>query len=144
MFLGTNSSILLLTIALTALFSGKLNMNSCKYRFSAVPDFFIDYVKAAKECPNSKLTRQSTLGLLERAYDTDTKPTDDRSLWTRFASYVETLNRQSQPWESYKVLHLVRHGLSVHNVVMEKVGSAAWKVGALFFLGLIACPGQQG
>ncbi|KAI1115903.1 histidine phosphatase superfamily [Nemania sp. NC0429] len=101
-------------------------MASCKYRFSVVPGFFNDYKKAAERCPKSKLTRQPALGLLERAYDTDAKPVDDRSLWTRFASFVEALNHDSRPGESYKVLHLVRHGVSVHNVVMEKVGSAAW------------------
>ncbi|KAI0112023.1 histidine phosphatase superfamily [Nemania sp. FL0031] len=102
-------------------------MASHKYRFSVVHEFFIDYVKAAEGCPDSKLTRQSGLGLLKRAYDTDLTPTDDRTPWTRFATYVGALNRQSQRSESYKVLHLVRHGVSVHNVVMETVGSAAWK-----------------
>ncbi|PHH89511.1 hypothetical protein CDD83_5883 [Cordyceps sp. RAO-2017] len=102
-------------------------MASCKYRFSVVPGFFIDYVEAAKENPGSKLTRQPGLGLRERTYDSDGIRSNRGTLWMRFADYVETLNRQSPPGESYKVLHLVRHGLAVHNVVMEKIGSASWK-----------------
>lgn len=99
------------------------------YKFSAIPGFFVDYVKLGKDAPGKKVTTQPLLGILERSYETDSDvAAETQTQWSRFACYVEHLNRHSRNGESYKLLYVIRHGLGVHNVVMEKVGSEAWKV----------------
>jgi len=107
---------------------------ACNYRFSFVPGFFADYVEVAKGCPNSQVTTQPGLGLLERTYDTAPFSSDDLPQWKRFTDYVENLNKHSPIGESYKLIYLVRHGLSVHNIFMDKVGHDAWKVSKIFWL----------
>jgi broad specificity phosphatase PhoE len=98
------------------------------YKFSMVPGFFVDYSELGKTIPDGKVTTQPQLGLVGQCYDTDPDPTSkDLPQWSRFARYVEHLNKNSPDGISYKLLYLVRHGIGVHNVVMEKVGSAAWK-----------------
>ncbi|KAI0132388.1 histidine phosphatase superfamily [Xylariales sp. AK1849] len=103
---------------------------TCQYKFSHIPGFFIDYVDAAKKCPGAKITTQPQLGILERAYEPlDTSPTTpkDSPQWAQFAKHVQDLNKRSSNGESYKLLYIIRHGFGVHNMVMEKVGSEAWK-----------------
>ncbi|KAK4140056.1 histidine phosphatase superfamily [Dichotomopilus funicola] len=98
-----------------------------RYRFFHVPGYFVDGPEAARACPGSKLTTQPNLGLLERPYDS--APNENAAgdaPWTRFSAHVEWLNKNSPPGVSYKLLYLLRHGLSVHNVVMAKVGRDAW------------------
>lgn len=98
-----------------------------RYRFSYVPGYFVDGPEAAKACSGSKLTTQLNLGLRERTYDTPGDAAGE-SLWVRFTKHVEWLNNNSPQGVSYKLLYLLRHGLSVHNMVMEKLGGEAWKV----------------
>ncbi|KAK0753692.1 histidine phosphatase superfamily [Schizothecium vesticola] len=101
---------------------------ACRYKFSVVPGYFIDNVAAAKDCPGSKLTTRPNLGLVERLYESDDAASAPKSSWVRFCQHVETLNRDSAPGESFKILFITRHGLSVHNAVMERVGNAAWNI----------------
>jgi len=101
---------------------------TCSYRFSALSGFFVDNVIAAIACLGGKLTTRPNLGLLDRQYDSN--QTSDSLPWVRFRQHVDALNKQSLAAESYKVLYLARHGLSVHNIVMEEVGGEAWNVGA--------------
>ncbi|KAL2127555.1 hypothetical protein VTI74DRAFT_10561 [Chaetomium olivicolor] len=96
-----------------------------RYRFSYVPGYFVDGAEAAKACPDSKLTTQPNLGLLEKACDTAQNPAGEAP-WAQFSRHVEWLNRNSPYGVSYKLLYLLRHGLSVHNVVMAKVGRDSW------------------
>jgi broad specificity phosphatase PhoE len=98
---------------------------ACSYRFSALSGYFVDNVMAASSCLGGKLTTRPNLGLIDRQYDQNQPPND--LPWTRFRRHVDHLNQQSAPGESYKVLYLVCHGLSVHNIFMEEVGIEAWK-----------------
>jgi hypothetical protein len=99
----------------------------CSYQFSIVPGHFVSLAEVAEASPGSKLTTQPNLGLNGPAHE------EQSSLamlpWIRFKSYVESLNRNSRPGDSYKVLYLVRHGLAVHNAIRLKVGVHAWDVG---------------
>ncbi|KAK4123935.1 hypothetical protein N657DRAFT_656248 [Parathielavia appendiculata] len=99
-----------------------------EYRFSYVPDYFVDGAEAAKTCLDFKLTAQPNLGLLERAYDNDNAPELARGdgPWAQFSRRIEWLNTNIPYGVSYKLLYLLRHGLSVHNIVMAKVGRDAW------------------
>jgi hypothetical protein len=100
-----------------------------RYVFSYVPGYFVDSVEAAKACPESKLTTQPNLGLLETWEASGTAPNPaGEAPWARFTRHVEWLNMDSPQGVSYKLLYLLRHGLSVHNVVMAKVGREAWNV----------------
>ena len=108
-----------------------LIMSACSYRFTALPGYFVDNVAAANSSVGAKPVTARTrpnLGLIDRQYQGSDQ--DDKLLpWVRFRRHVEKLNREgSLTGESYKVLFLVRHGLSVHNVVMADVGSKEWKV----------------
>lgn len=103
--------------------------DSCRYKFSYIPGFFLDYVQAAERSPGSKVTTQSQLGLLSRDYDgEDSDTSQSASQWTRFESYVRHLNNHSTEGESYKLIYIIRHGFGVHNQVMERVGPQPWKV----------------
>ncbi|KAK4121880.1 putative phosphoglycerate mutase [Parathielavia appendiculata] len=100
-----------------------------RYRFSYVPDYFVDTVEAAKACPDSKLTTQLNLGLLDKTYNSNDVPgahLAGEAPWPRFRRQVEWLNRNSPDGVCYKLLFLLRHGLSVHNIIMAKVGREAW------------------
>ncbi|KAK0625941.1 phosphoglycerate mutase [Immersiella caudata] len=98
---------------------------ACSYRFSALSGYFVDNVLEASSCLGGKLTTRPNLGLIDRQYDPN-QPSGELP-WARFRQHVDHLNQQSPPGESYKVLYLVRHGLSVHNIFMEEVGNEAWK-----------------
>jgi broad specificity phosphatase PhoE len=110
----------------------KIADTSRNYKFSFVDGFFIDYVKAAEQCPGAKVTTQPHLGILDREYDGERpdRPDDAQRVpqWERFTDYINRLNEHSEQGESYKLLFIIRHGFGVHNEVMEKVGSEAWKV----------------
>ncbi|KAH8674229.1 putative phosphoglycerate mutase [Xylariales sp. PMI_506] len=101
-----------------------------EYDFACIPGYFVDYVQVANDS-GGKASTQSQLGLLCRAYDEESsKGSDletDMSQWTKFATFVDKLNRESRDGESYKLVYLLRHGTSIHNIIMEKVGSKAWK-----------------
>jgi hypothetical protein len=105
-----------------------MSNSTCSYRFSSEGGRFIDYVEAARASPQSKLTTQPNLGLLDLVHESDGGSSDEGQGWGGLARYVEHRNDKSEPGVSYKVLLLVRHGRGVHNVVMDEVGSAEWKV----------------
>jgi hypothetical protein len=110
----------------------KLSLPMFRYLFSYVPGYFVDSVEAAKACLDSKLTTQPNLGLLESWEASGTAPNPaGEAPWARFSRHLEWLNTSSPPGVSYKLLYLLRHGLSVHNVVMAKVGREAWNVRAV-------------
>jgi hypothetical protein len=101
----------------------------CKFRFSFENSYFVDYPATARACPQSKLTTQPDLGLLDCGYeDSSTDTSEATPRWTRFARHVQQLNDNSGAGEAYKVLFVVRHGRGVHNDVMDEVGSVEWKV----------------
>lgn len=97
----------------------------CNYRFTSIPGYFIDNVVAASSCPGGKLTTRPSLGIIDQQYSQS--EINDRSPWVRFSQHLDTLNRNSLAGESYKLVYLIRHGMSVHNLVMEQVGGEAWK-----------------
>ncbi|ORY66139.1 histidine phosphatase superfamily [Pseudomassariella vexata] len=101
----------------------------CKFTFNFIPGFFEDYVQIAKDSANGLASTQHNLGLIDRAYETDSHLRSSGSLtqWERFTRYIEHLNQHSPAGESYKLIYVIRHGTGVHNVVMERVGSEAWK-----------------
>jgi hypothetical protein len=100
----------------------------CKFRFSFEDSYFVDYPEAARSCSQSKLKTLPDLGLLDRDYNETVDTSGAKPGWTRFASYVQCLNAKVETGVAYKVLFIVRHGRGVHNVVMDEVGSAKWKV----------------
>lgn len=107
-----------------------------KYNFTFIPEYFVDYVKIANDGAG-KASTQPQLGLLNRAYDGESRqPSADTNVpqWTRFAKHVDTLNQESGDGESYKLFYLIRHGTGAHNVIMEKVGSKAWKVRTAYYI----------
>lgn len=73
----------------------------------------------------------SNFGLISRPYDSDSTFDSDRKTatqWQRLAHQLETLNRESGPEVSYKLLFLGRHGEGNHNVAERRYGTAAWDV----------------
>lgn len=105
-----------------------MSNSTCSYRFSSEGGRFIDYVEAARASPQSKLTTQPNLGLLDVVHESDNGPLGEGQGWGGLARYVQRCNEKSEPGVSYKVLLVVRHGRGVHNVVMDEVSSAEWKV----------------
>ncbi|KAG5655622.1 hypothetical protein KAF25_009121 [Fusarium avenaceum] len=97
------------------------------YQFSSEASWFTDYAEAARSCPQSKLITQPNLGLLDLVNKSGNGSLGESQGWDRFARYIQHLNGQGDPGVLYKVLLVVRHGRSVHNVVMDEVGSAEWK-----------------
>ncbi|KXH38020.1 phosphoglycerate mutase [Colletotrichum simmondsii] len=104
----------------------------CRYKFTILPEYFIDYYEAADTSPNGKVTTQPGLGLLDMHFgdaaadDDDVVIEGDARPWERFASHVRKLNAKSPDGVDYKVLYLTRHGLGYHNVQAAKVGTAEW------------------
>ncbi|KAL2883446.1 putative phosphoglycerate mutase pmu1 [Colletotrichum sp. CLE4] len=109
----------------------------CRYRFTILPEYFVDYYKIADASPNGKATTQPSLGLLDKTFgDAATDGDGDVAIaeggsggarpWERFASHVRKLNAESPDGVDYKVLYLTRHGLGYHNVQAAKVGTADW------------------
>ncbi|KAM3553824.1 hypothetical protein ARSEF4850_006751 [Beauveria asiatica] len=84
----------------------------CKSRFTVEEGYFVDYAEAARAC--------------SRTDDSDAGPG-----WARFARHVQYLKDKAEAGSTYKLLLVVRHGRGVHNVVMDEVGSAEWKVSSL-------------
>lgn len=70
------------------------------------------------------------LGLIDRAYDTDTEydPAHEKTQWQRFNHHVVRLNRRSARHVQYKVLYMGRHGEGYHNVAEAFYGTPAWDV----------------
>ncbi|WYZ37130.1 hypothetical protein EsH8_II_000636 [Colletotrichum jinshuiense] len=102
-----------------------VNNPVCRYKFTIIPEYFVDYYKIADDSPGGKATTQPSLGLLDKKFgdaadDVDAKP------WERFTTYVNRLNAESSDGVEYKVLYLTRHGLGFHNVQAAKVGTAEW------------------
>lgn len=106
----------------------------CNYRFSSDASWFIDYAEAARACPQSKLTTHPNLGLLDQIYGSDDKSPGESRGWAGLARHVQDLNDKNYPGVVYKILLVVRHGRGVHNVVMDEVGSAEWKVSSAALL----------
>ncbi|KAH8893610.1 phosphoglycerate mutase-like protein [Thozetella sp. PMI_491] len=100
---------------------------SCTYHFSSIPGVFQDYVAVAKSQPDGLVRTLPSLGLVERPYSSDSDATSVQPQWLRFQKYIEHLNHDSLPGESYKLLFVMRHGLGVHNVAMARLGHEAWK-----------------
>ncbi|OTB01733.1 hypothetical protein M426DRAFT_14190 [Hypoxylon sp. CI-4A] len=105
------------------------------YKFSHVPGFFEDYAEIAKASPDGKVsTQRPGLGLIKRDYDGEIasdpnhKSDDDDNTprqWTRFARYVEDLNRRNaNTGVSYKLIYVTRHGKGFHNVKMDALVAA--------------------
>ncbi|KAK1727741.1 phosphoglycerate mutase [Colletotrichum acutatum] len=103
----------------------------CRFKFTILPEYFVDYYKVADASPNGKATTQPGLGLLDMRFgdaaaDDDVVAEDEARPWERFASYVRKLNAESPDGVNFKVLYLTRHGLGYHNVQAAKVGTAEW------------------
>ncbi|ETS81757.1 hypothetical protein PFICI_06759 [Pestalotiopsis fici W106-1] len=101
-----------------------------KYKFLFVPDFFIKYEEEAKKYQGGKIITQPQLGILTQDYgpvDEEPATFTNRPQWARFAEHVKNLNETCGDGVSYKLFYLIRHGIGVHNVVMEAVGSEAWR-----------------
>ncbi|KAK1460205.1 phosphoglycerate mutase [Colletotrichum melonis] len=112
---------------MTTLTSGPV----CRYKFTILPEYFVNYYKVADASPNGKATTQPGLGLLDlhfgdAAADDDVAAEGETKPWERFASHVRKLNAESPDGVDFKVLYLTRHGLGYHNVQAAKVGTAEW------------------
>ncbi|KAK8118330.1 uncharacterized protein PG998_002956 [Apiospora kogelbergensis] len=98
------------------------------YRFSIVPHIFHNYTSGAEDSPISTPTiaTRNQLGIIQGCeYDTEPS-TVSQSQWQRLEKHVAHLNKHNGSHVSYKVIYVARHGRSVHNVVMDAVGSE-WK-----------------
>lgn len=98
-----------------------------KWKFTAVPGVFTNLAEVQRQNVDVRITTQPHLGLLPRAYPTDT-PDGDAKDWARFANYVRSLNRDAAPGEAYKVMYLTRHGFGYHNKKHTEVGTVEWDV----------------
>ncbi|OHF02361.1 phosphoglycerate mutase [Colletotrichum orchidophilum] len=98
----------------------------CQHKFTILPEYFVDYYKAADESTNGKATTQPNLGLLNREFGDAAAVAGEAKPWERFAAHVNRLNAESPDGVDYKVLYLTRHGLGFHNVQAAKVGTAEW------------------
>ncbi|TDZ32549.1 putative phosphoglycerate mutase [Colletotrichum spinosum] len=99
----------------------------CRYKFTILPEYFVDYHKIAAETPGGKATTQPGLGLLDKPFGhVAEQQGGDAKPWERFAAHVRRLNADSPEGTEYKVLYLTRHGLGYHNVQAAKVGKAEW------------------
>ncbi|KAI1876927.1 uncharacterized protein JN550_000999 [Neoarthrinium moseri] len=102
---------------------------SYEYKFSFMPGFFVDYVKAAELYPDAKVQTLPNLGITGRGYGAAPEgPSsgEQRPSWRGFTEYLQGLNERNEHGESYKLLFLIRHAAGVHNIFMEQVGTDAW------------------
>ncbi|KAI1500784.1 histidine phosphatase superfamily [Biscogniauxia marginata] len=78
--------------------------------------------------PGFRATTKPGLGLINQAYDTDTKfdPTLKKTQWDRFNHYLEQLNAKGQGKILYKLIFVIRHGQGFHNVKEAEVGRHEW------------------
>ncbi|KAF6789411.1 phosphoglycerate mutase family protein [Colletotrichum sojae] len=104
-----------------------------RYKFTILPEYFVDYYKVADASPKGKATTQPLLGLLDQEHqpaaaggEADAQGSEDAKPWEKFAAHVKRLNDESPEGTQYKVLYLTRHGLGYHNVQAVKVGNAEW------------------
>lgn len=83
---------------------------------------------------------ESNFGLIIRPYDTDRTfdPDNQKTQWERLGHKVETLNRESPPEVSYKLLYLGRHGEGYHNVAERRYGTDAWDVRPSLFSSIVS------
>ncbi|OLN86611.1 putative phosphoglycerate mutase-like protein 1 [Colletotrichum chlorophyti] len=98
----------------------------CRYKFTILPEYFVDYYQVADQSPGGKATTRPGLGLLDKPYSADVADDKGALPWERFTAQVNRLNAQSPEGVEYKVLYLTRHGLGFHNVQAAKVGTAEW------------------
>ncbi|RJE18495.1 hypothetical protein PHISCL_09171 [Aspergillus sclerotialis] len=96
------------------------------FEFSTVTGYFLQ--DEATTDPDTFDYVESNFGLITRPYDTDSTfdPDNQKTQWERLGHKVETLNRESPPEVSYKLLYLGRHGEGYHNVAERRYGTDAW------------------
>ncbi|KAI1082215.1 phosphoglycerate mutase-like protein [Whalleya microplaca] len=94
-----------------------------KFEFSPVPGFFQDYSDLAP--PRTHVKTQPDLGIIPRSYNEQGNGLAGatyQSQWTRLANHIKYLNERHNPdGEYYKLVYLIRHGTSVHNVKMAEL-----------------------
>ncbi|GAB1199508.1 hypothetical protein APSETT444_008858 [Aspergillus pseudonomiae] len=99
------------------------------YKFKLMPEFFVNYHEIARQSPDSKVTTQPSLGLIDQPYSapSNTQPdAEPKKPWERFTAHINQLNAESPDSVTYKIIYLTRHGLGIHNVFEAKVGREAW------------------
>ncbi|CAM1510372.1 Fc.00g007070.m01.CDS01 [Cosmosporella sp. VM-42] len=100
---------------------------TAKWTFRAEPGVFIELADLEGQYPLGKVVTQPNLGLIPRAYPSDTSNSPDQRDWVRLAVYVKSLNDSSPENVKYKVLYLTRHGLGYHNKKHVEVGTVEWE-----------------
>ncbi|KAF3004594.1 hypothetical protein E8E14_006582 [Neopestalotiopsis sp. 37M] len=93
-----------------------------KYKFEIVPGFFRPGKDIAKDYDGLVPTVER-LSILDRNYETDDG--QPAAQWARFKKYVNYLNKTSDENTSYKLFYVLRHGVGVHNVVMNALNLGA-------------------
>ncbi|KAJ4187353.1 hypothetical protein NW767_012266 [Fusarium falciforme] len=68
-----------------------MSNSTCSYRFSSEGGRFIDYIEAARASPQSKLTTQPNLGLLDIVHESDEGSSGEDQGWGGLARYVNTV-----------------------------------------------------
>ncbi|KAK4215788.1 histidine phosphatase superfamily [Rhypophila decipiens] len=102
--------------------------NSKKYRFTAVTGYF-KHDSEPIGPPFESITLPS-LGLINKPYPSDSSlPARSAGYtpWERFTHHLSTLNQDSPPSITYKLLYYTRHGQGYHNVQESKVGTIEWE-----------------
>lgn len=104
-----------------------------KWQFSAQRGFFTHDNDIADW--TFRATTQPSLGLVDRPYPTDeesnggtTRDSSSRAQWSRFRTYIKSLNSEDPENKQYKLFYIVRHGQGVHNVKETEVGRDEWNV----------------
>ncbi|KAK5953877.1 putative phosphoglycerate mutase pmu1 [Knufia fluminis] len=68
----------------------------------------------------------TNLGLINRTYPSDTSTTQTQTQWQRFTHHLTTLNANTPPHTTHKLLILGRHGEGHHNAAESFYGTPAW------------------
>jgi hypothetical protein len=97
------------------------------YQFSIISGVFEDHAEIAKQSADNQVRTQPKLGLLHQKYASVAPDAAGLPQWERFQKHLAHLNETSPDGESYKLIYVVRHGMSVHNEVMNAVGDD-WRV----------------
>ncbi|TQN65421.1 putative phosphoglycerate mutase [Colletotrichum shisoi] len=75
-----------------------------RYKFTILPEYFVDYYQVTEKSPGGKATTQPSLGLLDKPFEDATNDAGAKP-WERFTAHVNRLNAESPEGVEYKVLY---------------------------------------
>jgi len=95
-------------------------------KYSTVTGYFLQDEPSTD--PNGFDYSTTSLGLIDRSYDTDTEfdPDHKKTQWDRFNYKLSQLNSKSDSNVQYKLFYMGRHGEGYHNQAETYYGTAGW------------------